>query len=107
MDPLYAARKAVAHPGKGILRRSDVYFEAATKLNHPGNLAEYGPTEMVLGVRGSTVEHAAFHEEGTEDLSARPVYELIAAGERFEQRMGQLGEKYLQEEIAAETRKSR
>ena len=107
LDPLYAARKAVAHPGKGILRRSDVYFEAATKLNHPGNLAEYGPTEMVLGVRGSTVEHAAFHEEGTEDLSARPVYELIAAGAQFEQRLGQLGEKWTSEEIAAAERSFR
>ena len=100
LDPLYAARKAVSHPGKGILRRSDVYFQAATSLNHPGNLAEFGPTEMVLGVSGSTVEHAVFHEEGTEDLSARPVYELIAAGERFEQQMAQLGEKWQSEEIA-------
>ena len=100
LDPLYVARKAVSHPGKGILRRSDVYFQAATSLNHPGNLAEFGPTEMVLGVSGSTVEHAVFHEEGTEDLSARPVYELIAAGERFEQQMAQLGEKWQSEEIA-------
>lgn len=100
LDPLDAARKAVSHPGKGILRRGDVYFAAATSLDHPGNLAEFGPTEMVLGVRGDTVEHAVFHEEGTEDLSARPVYELIAAGERFEERMAQLGEQYLQEEIA-------
>ena len=64
LDPLYAARKSLAFPGKGILRRSDVYFEAATSLNHPGSLVEVGPTEFVLGVRGSTVEHAVFHEEG-------------------------------------------
>ena len=108
LDPLYAARKAVSHPGKGILRRGDVYFAAATSLNHPGNLAEFGPTEMVLGIDGAYFEstfganYPAIHEEG--NLSARPVYELIVAGERFEERIGQLGEKYLQEEIAAAAR---
>ena len=102
-------------PGKGILRRGDVYFEAATSLNHPGNLAEFGPTEMVLGVDGMYFEsnfganYPAIHESGHEEgnLSSRSVYELIVAGERFEERIGQLGEKYFQEEIAAETRKSR
>ena len=49
LDPLYAARKAVTHPGKGILRRDDTYMEAATSLNHPGNIAEFGPTELILG----------------------------------------------------------
>lgn len=108
LDPLYAARKAVSHPGKGILRRSDVYFEAATSLNHPGNLAEFGPTEMVLGVSGAYFEstfganYPAIHEEGNEEghLSARSVYELIVAGERFEESLAQLGEKWQREEIA-------
>ena len=107
LDPLYAARKSLAFPGKGILRRGDVYFEAATSLDHPGNLAEFGPTEMVLGVRGSTVEHAVFHEEGAEDLSARPVYELIAAGAQFSEQIAQLGERWVSEEIEAETQKIR
>ena len=52
LDPLYAARKAVTHPSQGILRRDDTYFEAATDPNHPGSIAEFGPTEMVLGVSG-------------------------------------------------------
>ena len=115
LDPLYAARKAVSHPGKGILRRSDVYFEAATSLDHPGNLAEFGPTEMVLGVSGAYFEstfganypaiHEAGHEEG--NLSSRSVYALIVAGERFEERMAQLGEKWAQEEIAHAERGNR
>ncbi len=108
LDPLYAARKAVSHPEKGILRRSDVYFGAATSLNHPGNLAEFGPTEMVLGVRDAYFEstfganYPAIHEAGTAEgnLSARSVYALIVAGERFEERMGQLGEKWQEAEIA-------
>ena len=63
---------------------------------------------MVLGVSGGYFEstegenYPALHEEGNEEqnLSARPVYELIAAGERFEERISQLGEKYQREEIA-------
>lgn len=108
LDPLYAARKAVSYPGKGILRRDDTYFQAATSLNHPGSLAEFEPTEMVLGIRGTYFEstaganYPAIHEAGhdPQNLSARPVYELIAAGERFEERLGQLGEKWQAEEIA-------
>ena len=48
------------------------------------------------------VNYPALHEEGNDDqnLSARPVYELIVAGERFEERIGQLGEKFQREEIA-------
>ena len=108
LDPLYAARKAVTHPSQGILRRDDTYLEAATSLNHPGNIAEFGPTALVLGVSGAYFEstegenYPALHEEGNEEqnLSARPVYELIAAGAAFEERISQLGEKYQREEIA-------
>ena len=105
LDPLYAARKAVTHPRQGILRRDGTYFEAATNANHPGSIAEFGATEMVLGVSGDYFEstfganYPALHEEGEGDAS-RPVYELIAAGERFEERISQLGEKYQREEIA-------
>ena len=113
LDPLYATRKAVTHPGQGILRRDDTYMEAATSPNHPGSIAEFGPTELVLGVSGAYFEstfganYPALHEEGNEEqnLSARPVYELIAAGERFEERISQLGEKYQREEIAAAERR--
>ena len=113
LDPLYAIQKSRAFPGKGILRRDDTYFDAATSLSHPGNIAEFGPTEMVLGVSGTYFEstfganYPGLHEEGNDEqnLSARPVYELIAAGERFEQRIAQLGEKWQREEIATAERR--
>ena len=98
LDPIYAARKSQAFPGKDILRRDDTYFKAATTPSHPNSFLEVSPTELVLGVSG--LGYPAFHEEGAENLSARPVYELIAAGERFEERISQLGEKYQREEIA-------
>ena len=115
LDPLYAARKAVSHPGKGMLRRGDVYFEAATSLSHPGNLAEFGPTEMVLGVDGTYFEshfganYPAIHESGHAEgnVSSRAVYALIVAGERFEERMAQLGERWQSEAIAAAERSLR
>lgn len=108
LDPIYAARKAVTHPGKGILEREGTYRNAATHPDHPGSLVEVSQTELVLGVSGTYFEstfganYPAVHEEGNDDqnLSARPVYELIAAGERFEARIGQLGEKWTNEEIA-------
>ncbi len=99
LDPLYAAQKSLSFPGKGILRRDDTYFKAATTPSHPNSFFEASPTELVLGVSG--LGYPAFHEEGTEDLSARPVYALIVAGERFAERIGQLGEKWQRAEIAA------
>ena len=95
LDPLYAARKGVTHPGKGILEREGTYREAVTP---PNSVLEVGPAEMVLGVQG--LGYPAFHEEGTEHLSARPVYELITAGERFAERVSHLGEDWQREEIA-------
>lgn len=98
LSPVYAARKAKAYPGKGILRREDAYFKAATTPSHSNSFADVGATELVLGVRG--LEYPAFHEEGAGDLRARPVYALIPQGERFEERLRQLGEKWVSEEIA-------
>ena len=98
LDPIYAARKSQAFPGKDILRRDDTYFKAATTPSHPNSFLEVSPTELVLGVSG--LGYPAFHEEGAENLSARPVYELIAAGAAFEERISQLGEKWQREEIA-------
>ena len=103
LDPIYAARKSQAFPGKDILRRDDTYFKAATTPSHPNSFLEVSPTELVLGVRG--LGYPAFHEEGAENLSARPVYELIAAGAAFEERITQLGEKWQREEITAAERR--
>ena len=98
LDPVYAARKAQTHPGKGILEREGTYRAAATSPSHANSFADVGLTELVLGVSG--LGYPVYHEE-REGRSSRPVYDLIAAGERFEQRVGQLGEKWSSEEIAA------
>lgn len=100
LDPLYAARKSVTHPGKGILRREDAYFDAATGPNRSGSLYEVSFFSLVVGVSGSEIPYAIYHEAG-EDRRHRPVYDLIVAGERFEERVGQLAEKWTREEIAS------
>ena len=108
LDPRYAARKAVTHPGKGILRRDDTYFDAATGPNAPGSLLQVSPLEMVIGVDGGYFEsqfgvnYPALHEGGNSktNLPQRSVYGLIPRGEGFEERLGQLGEKWQREEIA-------
>ena len=114
LDPIYAARKAVNYPTKGILEGEGTYRDAATTPSHPGSWVEMRQTELVLGVSGTYFEsnfganYPGLHEEGNDatHLSARPVYELIVAGERFEERLGQLGEKYLEEEIGVSAGRS-
>ena len=108
LDPRYAARKAVTHPGKGILRRDDTYFDAATGPNAPGSFLQVSPLELVIGVDGGYFEaqfgvnYPALHEGGNSktNLPQRSVYGLIPRGEGFEERLGQLGEKWQREEIA-------
>ena len=107
LDPRYAKRKAVTHPGKGILRRDDTYFDAATGPNAPGSFLQVSPLELVIGVDGGYFEaqfgvnYPALHEGGNPktNLSQRSVYGLIPRGERFEERLGQLAEKWQKEEI--------
>ena len=83
----------------------DNYIQAATSPSHPGNIAHFGPSEMVWGVDGGYFE-AAYgenyperHETG-EGLPARPVFELITVGGRLGENIEKLTEKWAREEIA-------
>ena len=106
LNPEYEAEKAITHPGKPMMRRDDNYIQAATSTSHPGNIARFGPSEMVFGVNGGYFEavygenYPEQHELGTEWLPARPVYELIPVGGRFGENVEQLTEKWAREEIA-------
>lgn len=103
LDPRYAARKAVSHPGKGILRREDAYYDAATRPNAPGSLVRVSPSVLVVGVESDAFpgRYPERHESGTATLSARPVYRLIVSDPRFDVRLGQLGEKWQSESISS------
>lgn len=105
LSPAYAARKAITHPGKSILRRDDEYFSAATTGDHSGSIAKFSAKEMVLGVSGGHFEssfgvnYPALHESGGGPLPARPVYELIVAGSQFEDSVRHLGNRYMSERL--------
>ena len=85
LDPDYAARKSITHPGQTILRRDDAYFDAATTIGHPGNVLQVSPTELVYGVSGSYFQssfgynYPLAHEEGIGRLPERPVFRSLAA----------------------------
>ena len=105
LHPLYAAEKEITHPGKTILRREDNYIQAATSTSHPGNIARFGPSEMVWGVNGGYFE-AAYgenypeqHETG-DGVPTRPVFDLILVGGRLDENIEKLSEKWAREEIA-------
>ena len=105
LDPEYEAEKAITHPGKTILRRDDNYIQAATSTSHPGNIARFGPSEMIFGVDGGYFEavygenYPEKHETG-ENTRARPVYDLILVGGRLDENIEKLTEKWAREEIA-------
>ena len=90
LNPIYAARKAITHPGQPILRRDDVYYKAATGPNHSDSVAMIDPLSLVLGVE---TPYAAYHEEGR-GVPARQVYHLIPQMLGFEQDLQRLGEDY-------------
>ena len=105
LHPVYAAEKEITHPGTTILRRDDNYIQAATSTAHPGNIAHFGPSEMIWGIDGGYFE-AAYgenyperHELG-EGVPARPVFDLITVGGRLDENIEKLTEKWVREEIA-------
>ena len=90
LNPIYAARKAITHPGQPILRRDDAYYQAATGPGHSDSVANIDPLMLVLGVE---TEYAAYHEEGR-GVPQRQVYHLIPQMLGFEADLSRLGEDY-------------
>ena len=88
------------------MRHDDNYLQAATSTSHPGNIARFGPSEMIWGVNSGYFEaiygenYPEQHELGTERLPARPVFDLVTVGGRLDENIEQLTEKWAREEIA-------
>lgn len=102
LNPRYAAEKAVLFPGKGILRATDAYFDAATQPNAAGNLIEIGADTFTYGVAGSFFEGRAGdnyplrHETG-EGVQRREVFGL--AVRPLSERLGRLLDVWAAEEL--------
>ena len=105
LDPVYAAEKAIEFPGKGILRRTDRYFQASSEVGHPGNVFVATPMELVVGVGGDYFEAVAGenyperHEEGR-GVAARPVYGLLAESPDFDTEFSRLLDTWSADEIS-------
>ena len=95
LNPIYAARKAITHPGKTILRRNDVYYQAATTATHADSVTEIDLLSLTLGV---STEYAQYHEEGR-GVPQRAVYELIPTLLSFDRDLSELGEDYTRDVI--------
>ena len=106
LDPAYAARKAITHPGKTILRRDDNYIQAATSAAHPGNIFETTPDSMVWGVDGGWFDsrfgynYPEGHELGLGSLPQREVFGKLTETGELDANFARLGEKWATEEIA-------
>lgn len=96
LNPQYAARKNITHPGQPILRRDDVYYQAATGPDHSDSVTNIEPLSLILGVETA---YAGFHEQGTDRLPQRAVYALIPALLDFDRDVAQLGEDYTRDVI--------
>jgi hypothetical protein len=94
LTPAYAEWKRRAYPGKTILRRTNMYFQASTRKGAKGNLYVATKDSMTWGVEPAVFEAATgapyptFMEEGvpsvkkrnnkgTFSIPARPVYYLL------------------------------
>ena len=105
LDPAYARTKAAQSPGKGILRRTDTYFQASSQVAHPGNVFVATPTELVFGVGGDYFEAVAGenyperHEEGR-GVAERPVYALLADSADFDAEISKLLDTWSADEIS-------
>ena len=101
LNPDYAARKAITHPGKGILEREGTYRTAATQVGATGSRVEMTATELVVGVDASAFpgNYPALHEEGLGGQRERSVFgNLIAQNPRFQEQVSDLAETYIVEE---------
>lgn len=74
LSPAYAAWKARNFPNKGILRRTDQLFHAATGDTSAGAVLDIKPMQMRMGIdpRSAVAARARYHQVGTRRMPARP-----------------------------------
>lgn len=73
----YATRKAIAYPGKTILRRTDAMYESLT--NPASSLRRITADDMFIG---TDVTYAVFHQLGTVKMPRRRPVSLTAGDRR-------------------------
>ena len=102
LNPAYLAEKRLLFPGKGILRATDTYFDAATQPGHAGNLVELDVDTFRYGVSGDFFEARAGdnyplrHETGR-GVQQREVFGLAVVP--LSERLGRLLERWAADEL--------
>ena len=81
LSEAYARWKARNFPGKGILDLTGAYRNAATQIGAPGNVITTTENSLTYGVEG--LDYPAYHETGTNQLPARPVFDLLVEDEEL------------------------
>ena len=108
----YASRKSTLYPGRTILRAKDVYFGASTRKGAKGNIFESSATEMTWGADEAWFKATygfpypvALEKGNTNNMPARPVYELAQTSEALQANLVKGLSDYLQKRINEETKK--
>jgi hypothetical protein len=73
----YAVRKAQKYGGQPILKASGAMEEALTSKNSVDSVYIETDNELTLGATGRSGEIASYHQEGTDNMPARPVYDSL------------------------------
>lgn len=74
LAPSTLAGKAIKYPGQPILRASGALFQSLTNAFDPHSVFRMTEDSLTLG---TTLEYAAYHQEGTERMPARPPIDLL------------------------------
>jgi len=80
LSPSYADWKEQHFPGLPILQRTTALHEALTNSNSPGAHRAWTASDFNFGTQG--VEYASFHQSGTSQMKARPVFDFGGDFER-------------------------
>ena len=76
LAPSTVNQRASRYSGRGILRRTDTYFRAATTPTAPGSYRQAGLQSLQIGVKG--LNYPIYLERGTSKMPARPVFSTAA-----------------------------
>jgi len=106
----YAASKAKHYPGKRILRRTDMYYGAATEQRKAGNLFYVEKDKMTWGVDLGYFATAygfpypaALEKGSTRGMPARPVFEIASKSQHLQNNLVAALKNYLGKTIEKET----
>lgn len=80
--PPHAPATVARHGPHPLLILTGKMFDAATNVDSPGHLRHIAGDEMTIGIKGSHVPYAHFHQTGTVNMPKRQVIHATAETEQ-------------------------